>query len=171
MSQLALQKRQCKNVLYVSKIPCFQKALCSLLLVGAKLINQVNLVKKSWLSNFNYNNFYQHCVVFNLWTFIYLKGTMFTLGFHLTGGHLTKIHLIEIVFFQLIKSFIISWPNFLRLFSLEKFDQLPKKNLRILAVDRNFNNVILSYFKLWIKCQKITCKFFHLIESFLINLN
>ncbi len=28
---------------------------------------------------------------------------------------------------------------------IEKFDQLPKKNLRILAVDQNFNNGILSF--------------------------
>ncbi len=54
---------------------------------------------------------------------------------------------------------------------IKKFDQVPKNNLQILAVDQNFNNVILSYFKLSIKCQKITCKFFHLIKSFLINLN
>ncbi len=87
--------------------------------------------------------------------------------------HLTKIQLIEIVFFQLIKSFIISGSNFFRLFTrskvsimrsikrlkisqlIEKFDQLPKKNLWILAVDQNFNNVILSYFKLSIKCQNL----------------
>ncbi len=28
---------------------------------------------------------------------------------------------------------------------IKKFDQLPKKNLRILAVDQNFNNGILSF--------------------------
>jgi hypothetical protein len=49
---------------------------------------------------------------------------------------------------------------------IEKFDELPKKNLRILAVDRNFNYVILSYFKLSINCQKITCKFWQLIKTF-----
>jgi hypothetical protein len=68
------------------------------------------------------------------------------------NDHLIKFHLIEIVFFdffQLIKSFIISWPNFLRLFSWSKvfkaqntiiktFDQLPKNNLQILAVDQKF---------------------------------
>jgi hypothetical protein len=30
----------------------------------------------------------------------------------LTGGRLTKIHLIEIVFYHLIKILKITWPNF-----------------------------------------------------------
>ena len=34
-----------------------------------------------------------------------------------TGGRLTENQLIKIVFFQLIKIFIISWPKFLTLFS------------------------------------------------------
>ncbi len=73
-----------------------------------------------------------------------------------TGGRLTKNHLIKIVFFQLIEIFIISWPKFWTLFSwskvlimssikrlkisqlIELFDQLPKKNWRILAVDQIF---------------------------------
>jgi hypothetical protein len=40
----------------------------------------------------------------------------------MTGGRLTENQLIKIVIFQLI----------------EKFDQLPKNNLQILAVDRKF---------------------------------
>jgi hypothetical protein len=51
---------------------------------------------------------------------IFLHLLIFIVHHHLTGGHLTKIHLIEIVFFQLIETFIISWPNFLRLFSWSK---------------------------------------------------
>jgi hypothetical protein len=34
--------------------------------------------------------------------------------------HLTEFHLIEIVFFQLIESFIISWSNFFRLSTWSK---------------------------------------------------
>jgi hypothetical protein len=56
-----------------------------------------------------------------------------------TGGRLTEIHLIEIVFFQLIEIFIISWPNFLRLF---------------------------SWLKNSINCQNLQVIFWHLIESF-----
>ncbi len=74
----------------------------------------------------------------------------------LTGGRLTKNQLIEIVFFQLIETFIISWPKFWTLFSwskvlimslikrlkfsqlIELFDQLTKKNGQILAVDQIF---------------------------------
>ncbi len=107
-------------------------------------------------------------------------------SFKPTGGQLIKFHLIEIVIFHLIKSFIFTWSNFLRLFIWSKvsimhlikrlkschliksfindsikwknpsvlfwhliesskngifsiiktFDQVPKKNLRILALDR-----------------------------------
>ncbi len=42
------------------------------------------------------------------------------IGFERTGGRLTKIQLIEIVFYQLIKTLLISWPNFLTLFSWSK---------------------------------------------------
>ena len=38
----------------------------------------------------------------------------------LTGGRLTENQLIEIVFYQLIKIFIISWPKFWTLFSWSK---------------------------------------------------
>jgi hypothetical protein len=74
----------------------------------------------------------------------------------LTGGRLTEIHLIKIVFYQLIETLIISWPNFLTLFTWSKvlimisvkrlnfrrltklFDQLPKSVSSFLSVDRNF---------------------------------
>ncbi len=73
-----------------------------------------------------------------------------------TGGRLTEIHLIEIVIFQLIESFnnelihIWSLDQIFWDFSVDQnfkitqndintnFDQLPKKNWRILAVDQNF---------------------------------
>ncbi len=73
-----------------------------------------------------------------------------------TGGRLTENQLIEIVFFQLIKIFIISWPKFWTVFSwskllimssikclkfrqlIELFDQLPKSVRSFWAVDWNF---------------------------------
>jgi hypothetical protein len=66
---------------------------------------------------------------------------------------------------------LFTWSNFLikrlKISQLiEKLDQLPKNNLQILAVDQNFNNVILSYFKLSIKCQNLQVIFWQLIESF-----
>ena len=83
------------------------------------------------------------------------------------NDHLIKFHLIEFVFFSVDRKFHNQLTKFFETFHLiKKFDQLPKKNLRILAVDRNFNNVILSYFKLSINCQKITCKFWQLIKTF-----
>jgi hypothetical protein len=36
---------------------------------------------------------------------------------------------------------------------IRTFDQLPKNNLQILAVNRNFINVIFSYFKILINCK------------------
>jgi hypothetical protein len=85
-------------------------------------------------------------LTFKLLTQMHLK-LIFNVLMFKTGGCLTKIHLIEIVFYQLIKIFIISWPNFFRLFTWSK-------NL--------------------INCQKKTCKFWHMIESsnngFLIRL-
>ena len=102
-----------------------------------------------------------------------------------TGGRLTKIHLIKIVFYQLIKIFIISWPKFLRLFTwskflimssikhlkisqlIKKFDQLPKKNWRILTVDQNFKKTKNDINKILINCQKRTGGFWQLIKTFL----
>ncbi len=49
-----------------------------------------------------------------------------------------------------LKLFFVSWSNFTWSFQLIK----------------SFINVILSYFKLSINCQKITCKFWQLIETF-----
>ncbi len=46
------------------------------------------------------------------------------------------------------------------------FDQLPKNNLQILAVDQNFINVIFSYFKISINCQNPSVLFWQLIEFF-----
>ncbi len=72
-------------------------------------------------------------------------------------GQLIEFHLI----FSVDRNFLKAQNTIIR-----TFDQLPKFASYFLAVDQNFNNVILSYFKLSIKCQKITCKFFHLIKSF-----
>ena len=101
-----------------------------------------------------------------------------------TGGRLTEIHLIEIVFYHLIKISIISWPNFLTLFTWSKFvimilvkrlnfrpltklfDQLPKSVRSILAVDRNFLKLKIPLLELSINCQKRTDRFWQLIETF-----
>ncbi len=45
----------------------------------------------------------------------------------LTGGLSTKNQLIKIVFYQLIKIFIISWPKFLTLFSWSKKNPGPPR--------------------------------------------
>ncbi len=100
---------------------------------------------------------------------------------NLGNDHLIEFHLMEIVFYQLIKIFIISWPKFLRLFTwlkflimslikrlkisqlIEKFDQLPKKNWQILAVDRNFKITKNDIYKISINCHKRTDGFWHLI--------
>jgi len=92
---------------------------------------------------------------------------------------------LEIVFYQLIEIFIISWPKFLRLFTwskflimssikrlkisqlIKKFDQLPKKNWRILAVDQNFKITKNDINKILINCQKRTDGFWQLIKTFL----
>ena len=50
---------------------------------------------------------------------------------------------------------------------IEKFDQLPKKNWRILAVDRNFKITKNDINKIWINCQKRTDGFWQLIKTFL----
>ena len=49
---------------------------------------------------------------------------------------------------------------------IEKFDQVPKFARYFLALDQNFNNAILTYFKLSINCQKRTYRFWQLIKSF-----
>ena len=73
-----------------------------------------------------------------------------------TGGRLTEIHLIKIVIFQLIKSFNNESFIFYHLIELfHMFFQLIK----------SFINVILSYFKILINCQKRTDGFWQLIES------
>ena len=72
----------------------------------------------------------------------------------MTGGRLTKIHLIEIVFFHLIESFNNESFIFYHLIKLFEIFQLIE----------SFINVILSYFKLSIKCQKRTYGFWQLIE-------
>ena len=48
----------------------------------------------------------------------------------------------------------------------KSFDQVTKKNWRILAVDRNFKKPKIPLLELSIKCQKRTYGFWHLIESF-----
>ena len=61
--------------------------------------------------------------------------------FHVRLGndHLTEIHLIEIVFFSVDRNFHNQLIEFFETIQLiEKFDQVPKNNLRILAVDRKF---------------------------------
>ena len=50
---------------------------------------------------------------------------------------------------------------------IELFDQLPKKNGRILAVDRNFKITKNDINKILINCQKRTDGFWQLIETFL----
>jgi hypothetical protein len=63
-----------------------------------------------------------------------------------TGGRLTENQLIKIVFFSVDQNFHNQLTEILDAFQLiKKFHQLPKKNWRILAVDWNFNNGILSF--------------------------
>ncbi len=94
--------------------------------------------------------------------------TYFQFHVYLGNDHLIEFQLIEIVFYHLIEIMLITWPNFLTLFTwsnysinwlkrtdgfwqlieilkslkyhIRTFDQLPKKNWWILAVDRNFLN-------------------------------
>ncbi len=73
-----------------------------------------------------------------------------------TGGCLTEIHLFEIVFFHLIESFNNESFIFYHLIELFETFQLIE----------SINNVILSYFKLLINCQKRTYGFWQLIETF-----
>jgi hypothetical protein len=49
---------------------------------------------------------------------------------------------------------------------IEKFDQLPKNNLQILAVDRNFLKAKRPLLELSINCQKRTYGFWQLIKTF-----
>jgi hypothetical protein len=49
---------------------------------------------------------------------------------------------------------------------IKKFDQLPKKNLRILAVDRNFLKAKIPLLELSINCQNLQVIFWQLIKSF-----
>ncbi len=76
-----------------------------------------------------------------------------------TGGRLTEINLIEIVFFQLIESFIIIWPNFFRLFTWSK-NSIKWKNLSVLIwhLIRSSNNGYFAFKKFW-STAKI-CKLF-----------
>ncbi len=48
---------------------------------------------------------------------------------------------------------------------MKTFNQLPKKNLRILALDRKFKITQNDIIKMLIKCQKRTYRFWQLIES------
>ena len=116
----------------------------------------------------------------NLWFFFII---------FLANDHLIELHLIEIVIFHLIKISLITWSNYFTLFTwskvkimnsvkrlkidhlIELFDQVPNKNLRILAVDRIFFKPKIPLLELSIKCQKRTYGFWQLIELFdqLIN--
>ncbi len=66
----------------------------------AKDINSIRMFKLRWATNDNIN---QMIFSIDLFQFVIWHGLIKT-----TGGRLTKIHLIEIVFFQLIQSLIIS---------------------------------------------------------------
>jgi hypothetical protein len=85
----------------------------------------------------------------------------------MTGGRLTKKSLDQNCVLSVDQNFHNQLTKIFEAFQLiKKFDQLPKKNLRILAVDQNFNNVILSYFKILINCQNLQVIFWQLIKSF-----
>jgi hypothetical protein len=49
---------------------------------------------------------------------------------------------------------------------IKSFDQVPKKNGQILAVDQKFIKLKMTLLKISINCQKRTDRFFHLIEFF-----
>ncbi len=56
-----------------------------------------------------------------------------------TGGRLTKIHLIKIVFFSVNQNFHNQLIKFFETFQLiEKFDQVPKFASYFLSVDQKF---------------------------------
>jgi hypothetical protein len=52
---------------------------------------------------------------------------------------------------------------------IEKFDQLPKNNLQILALDQNFLKAKIPLLELLINCQNLQVIFWQLIKSFYIN--
>ncbi len=69
--------------------------------------------------------------------------------------------------FSVDRNFHNQLTEFFETFHLiKKFDQLPKKNLRILAVDRKFLKPKIPLLELSINCQKITCKFWQLTKTF-----
>ena len=71
----------------------------------------------------------------------------------------SKFHLIEIVIFHLIESFIFTWSNFLRLFTWSKLSIMRLiKRLKSCQLIETFINDL-------IKCQKRTYGFWQLIES------
>ncbi len=62
------------------------------------------------------------------------------------GGRLTENQLIKIVFYQLIKTFIISWPKFLTLFSWSKNSiNCQKRTDRFWQLIKSFINVIFAF--------------------------
>ena len=71
-------------------------------------------------------------------------------------GQLIEFHLI----FSVDRKLKITQNDIIR-----SFNQLPKSVGSFLAVDGKFKISQNDIIKISIKCQKITCKFWHLIES------